>query len=108
MAKVSCKRGCISTGFAIQPRKEALPSNSTLVGLDLDWWAQDHKDVTSCSKACRGWWGLEHRPARRGCKSFSSLEKKREKKIAWESVMAMWTGEAQTGPASPWRCVRLG
>lgn len=79
--------------------------------LDLDWWAQDHKDVTLWSEARRGsvgCWGLEHRPAKRSCKSFSSLEEKREKEIAWVSATAIWTGEAQTGPASLWRCLRLG
>lgn len=53
-------------------------------------------------------WGLEHRPANRSCKSFCSLEKQREKEIAQESATATWTGEAQTGPASPWSCMRLG
>lgn len=59
----------------------------------MDWWAQDHKDVTLWSEAhgCSvGCCGLEQRLAERSCKSFSSLEKKREKEIAWESATAIW------------------
>ncbi|RMB90412.1 hypothetical protein DUI87_33153 [Hirundo rustica rustica] len=94
----------MSTGVAIKPKKEALPHYATLVKLDLDWWAQDHKDVTLWSETSRGsagCWGLEHRPPERNCKSFSSLEKKREKEIAWEGEMAIWDWRSTDGASLP-------
>lgn len=45
---------CISVSVAINSRKEAIPCYATLVKLGLDFWAQDHKDVTSWSEARRG------------------------------------------------------